>query len=99
MEPTYLKAILRRAQASETLEKYEDALNGMCVKSCNVHVFNSHKFQLLPVVFVFPLHVDYKKALEIDPTQSTARQAVMYLPDKVKEQNEKLKDEMLGTLN
>ncbi len=29
LEPTYLKAILRRAQASETLEKYEDALNGV----------------------------------------------------------------------
>lgn len=42
------------------------------------------------------LFSDYKKALEIDPVQSNARQAVVYLPDKIKEQNEKLKSEMLG---
>lgn len=40
--------------------------------------------------------IDYKKALEIDPSLTTARQAVLYLPDKIKEQNEKLKEEMLG---
>ena len=34
--------------------------------------------------------------MEIDPTQDSARQAVIYLPDKIKEQNEKLKEEMLG---
>lgn len=28
LEPHYLKAIMRRAQASESLEKYEDALEG-----------------------------------------------------------------------
>ena len=66
---------------------------------------------------------DYKKALELDPSQPNARQAMMvgplhvsvhclarigimtnlilplslqYLPDKVKEQQEKLKAEMLG---
>lgn len=28
LEPRYLKAVMRRAQASEALEKYEDALEG-----------------------------------------------------------------------
>lgn len=68
LKPDYLKAVVRRAQANEALEKYEDALE------------------------------DYKRALELDPSQAAARQAVLYLPDKVKEQQEKLKEEMLGKL-
>ena len=31
LEPRYLKAVMRRAQALEALEKYEDALDGVCV--------------------------------------------------------------------
>ena len=30
LEPRYLKAVMRRAQALEALEKYEDALDGVC---------------------------------------------------------------------
>lgn len=63
-----MKAFMRRAQAYEALEKYEDALE------------------------------DYKKALELDPSLVAARQAMMYLPEKIKEQQEKLKAEMLGKL-
>ena len=29
LEPNYLKALLRRAQAHEAIEKYEDALGGV----------------------------------------------------------------------
>ncbi|XP_074528582.1 tetratricopeptide repeat protein 1 [Halichoeres trimaculatus] len=41
---------------------------------------------------------DYKKALDIDPNQTTARQACMRLPGQIQERNEKLKEEMLGKL-
>ena len=34
LEPRYLKAVMRRAQALEALEKYEDALEGVCVCVC-----------------------------------------------------------------
>ena len=34
LEPRYLKAVMRRAQAQEALEKYEDALEGTCVNVC-----------------------------------------------------------------
>lgn len=41
---------------------------------------------------------DYKKVLELDPSQPAARNAAMYLPEKIKQQHEKLKEEMLGKL-
>jgi tetratricopeptide (TPR) repeat protein len=41
---------------------------------------------------------DYKKVLELDPSHVAARRALMYLPEKIKEQQEKLKAEMLGKL-
>ncbi|XP_035034339.1 tetratricopeptide repeat protein 1 isoform X2 [Hippoglossus stenolepis] len=41
---------------------------------------------------------DYKKVLERDPTQTSARQACMRLPQQIQEKNEKLKEEMLGKL-
>ena len=34
LEPRYLKAVMRRAQALEALEKYEDALDGVCMYEC-----------------------------------------------------------------
>jgi tetratricopeptide (TPR) repeat protein len=68
LKEDYMKAYMRRAQAQEALEKYEDALE------------------------------DYKKVLELDPSQMVARRALMYLPEKISEQREKLKAEMLGKL-
>ncbi|XP_071946844.1 tetratricopeptide repeat protein 1-like [Antedon mediterranea] len=41
---------------------------------------------------------DYQKALEMDPGCHDARSACMRLPDKIKERNEKLKEEMMGKL-
>ncbi|CAJ1063158.1 tetratricopeptide repeat protein 1 isoform X1 [Xyrichtys novacula] len=41
---------------------------------------------------------DYKKVLELDSTQSTARQACMRLPGQIQERNEKMKAEMLSKL-
>ena len=43
LEPRYLKAVMRRAQALEALEKYEDALEGVCVyvHACvSVHAYS-----------------------------------------------------------
>lgn len=41
---------------------------------------------------------DYKKALQLDPSQTAAREAVMRLPEQIKEQHEKMKEEMIGKL-
>ena len=40
---------------------------------------------------------DFEKVLQLDPGHKEARMAVMRLPDKIKEKDEKLKEEMLGT--
>lgn len=42
--------------------------------------------------------VDYKKIMEMDPANNVARQACMTLPDRIKERNEKMKEEMMGKL-
>lgn len=41
---------------------------------------------------------DYKKILEIDPTDHVARERVFSLPREINERNEKLKTEMMGKL-
>ncbi|XP_070773642.1 tetratricopeptide repeat protein 1 isoform X1 [Enoplosus armatus] len=41
---------------------------------------------------------DYKKVLERDPNQTSARQACMRLPQQIQERNEKLKEEMMSKL-
>ncbi len=47
LEPAYLKAILRRAQASEALEKYDDALNGVLLIMCLLWLtLSNHTFSL-----------------------------------------------------
>ena len=97
-----MKAYMRRAQAQEAMEKYEEALEG---------VFYWEMFK-----YNFPCAVsDYKKVIEMDPSQMAARRALVvgdvtlyniqtmcvwklqYLPEKIAEQREKLKTEMLGT--
>ena len=39
---------------------------------------------------------DFQQVLEIDPTHKEARMAVMRLPEKIKEKDEKLKEEMMS---
>ncbi|XP_023283939.1 tetratricopeptide repeat protein 1 [Seriola lalandi dorsalis] len=41
---------------------------------------------------------DYKKVLDRDPNQTSARQACMRLPQQIQERNEKLKEEMISKL-
>ncbi|KAL6098207.1 ttc1 [Pungitius sinensis] len=41
---------------------------------------------------------DYKKVLNLDPTQTSASQACMRLPQQIQERNEKLKEEMMSKL-
>ncbi|XP_035846724.1 tetratricopeptide repeat protein 1 isoform X6 [Sander lucioperca] len=41
---------------------------------------------------------DYKKVLDLDRNQASARQACMRLPQQIQERNEKLKEEMLSKL-
>ena len=56
---------MRRAQSYEALEKLEQALEGM-------HMEYIVKYHTTVICFV-----DYKKALELDSSQTTAREAVM----------------------
>ena len=66
LKEDYLKAYVRRAQAYEALEKYEDALEGSCMSKYE-YVYGECALCLL----------DYKKALELDPSLVAARQAMM----------------------
>ena len=71
VNPQYLKALLRRAHSYEATEKYEEALQGR----------QGHGSYLCPLyaLFFFCLFVfsDYKKVLELDPSQTAARNASM----------------------
>lgn len=66
--PTYIKALFRRAQAYEKTSKYYDAQN------------------------------DYKKILEIDKNMDLAKASISRLEPKVKEEQERQKEEVIGTL-
>ncbi|XP_040005867.1 tetratricopeptide repeat protein 1 [Xiphias gladius] len=68
LNPDYVRALLRRAELYEQMEKLEEALE------------------------------DYKKVLDRDPNQTSARQACMRLPQQIQERNEKLKEEMISKL-
>lgn len=68
LKPDYVKALLRRGQALEDVDKPHEALK------------------------------DFEKALEVDPGLKEARAACMRLPDKIREKDEKLKEEMLENL-
>ncbi|XP_074642442.1 tetratricopeptide repeat protein 1-like [Tubulanus polymorphus] len=41
---------------------------------------------------------DFEKVIELEPTNQTVRIACMQLPERIKERNEKMKEEMLGKL-
>lgn len=68
LNPSYVKAYVRRAQLYEETEKLEEALE------------------------------DYKKILALDPSHNEANYAIRRLPPLIQENNEKLKEEMLGKL-
>lgn len=68
LNPSYLKALLRRASLYEECEKLDEAFE------------------------------DYKKVLELDPSNQRARASVAKLPAQIEARNEKMKEEMIGTL-
>lgn len=78
---------MRRAQSYEALEKYEDALEGE-QNSSEVYEVECIREIALPESWGLGLEMDqwwvnlfvtadYKRVLELDPSQSAARQAVM----------------------
>ena len=69
VNPQYLKALLRRAHSYEATEKYEEALQGQGSYLCPLYALFCLFF-----LFVFS---DYKKVLELDPSQTAARNASM----------------------
>ncbi|KAL9251461.1 Tetratricopeptide repeat protein 1-like protein, partial [Drosera capensis] len=66
--PAYIKALLRRADAYERLERFEDAIG------------------------------DYKKILQLEPSNNEARSNILRLEPKAREKAEKMKEEMIGKL-
>ena len=58
---------MRRAQSYEALEKLEQALEGMHME----YIVKYHR------TGPFICFIDYKKALQLDPSQTAAREAVM----------------------
>ena len=68
LNPSYLKAWVRRAMLYEKCDKLDEAFS------------------------------DFKKVLELDPANHQAQYAVSRLPDQIEARNEKLKEEMIGTL-
>merc|ERR1711935_537154 len=69
LNPNYVKALLRRAQTYEDIDKPHEAMK------------------------------DFEKILELDPGNKDSRMAVLRLPEKIREKDEKLKAEMMGKNN
>ena len=68
---------MRRAQAYEALEKYEDALEGIYLDEIMFSILFSVAQREKIVINNCCFCSDYKKALELDPSQAAARQALM----------------------
>lgn len=66
LNPTYVKALLRRAKLYEELDQLDKALS------------------------------DYKELHKLEPRNPDVNHALQTLPKRIEEQNEKLKQEMLG---
>ena len=68
VKPQYVKALMRRARAYEATEKYEEALQGNpdAGSTVGIKVYSSRSS-------------DYKKVLELDPSQTSARDASMVM--------------------
>ncbi|KAG1326131.1 tetratricopeptide repeat protein 1 [Cocos nucifera] len=68
LNPSYVKALFRRAEAHEKLEHYEEAI------------------------------ADWKKVMELDPSNDQARRNIRRLEPVAAEKREKMKEEMIGKL-
>lgn len=55
-----------------------------------------HDRPLLNCTRLDPTPADYKKVLEIEPASHAAKEKVRALPEEIRIQQEKMKDEMLG---
>ncbi|RVW88379.1 hypothetical protein CK203_040936 [Vitis vinifera] len=97
LNPTYMKALTRRAEAHEKLEHFEELLQ-VRLDPKSVHFI----LQCLSCILLIPnslfiIYLDrYKKILELDPSNSQARRAIPRLEQLAKEKQEKLKEEMIG---
>ena len=86
LNPTYLKALLRRAEIYEETEKLGKFLLG--------------KWLSLKLSFYVPEEAlkDFQSVLDIDPRHVEANKAIRRLPGKIEERNEKMKAEMFDNL-
>ncbi|CAM9457546.1 unnamed protein product [Ectocarpus sp. 12 AP-2014] len=92
LDPGYLKALLRRAQANEHLEKYDMALEAawQAVNS----FFVAGAFRGYAFFFV----TDAKELLKLDPSLRLAKESVPRLEKLHNDKNEKMKEEAIGKL-
>ncbi|ESR66764.1 TPR REGION domain-containing protein [Citrus sinensis] len=94
LNPTYMKALIRRAEAHEKLEHFEEAIAVSCsfyVGLCSL-VLNPES-----CIFLSTFH-EMKKILEFDPSNNQAKRTILRLQPLAEEKLEKMKEEMIGKL-
>ncbi|KAM3269902.1 tetratricopeptide repeat protein 1 [Capsicum chacoense] len=87
LNPTYIKALVRRAEAHEKLEHFDEAVTG--------------KYRVLKLYHFIRYNVvttDMTKILELEPSHDQARRSVIRLKPLADEKREKMKEEMIGKL-
>lgn len=88
LNPTYAKALFRRAQAHEKLQHFEEAVTGEYMMNLDrivsffwlLYRFNGLSF------FLFSRMQDLKKMLELDPSNDQARKGIRRLEPLAKEE-------------
>ncbi|CAN0873397.1 Tetratricopeptide repeat protein 1 [Linum grandiflorum] len=82
INPSYVKALRRRAEAHEKLEHFEEAIAVL----------------ISQYVYGNVAAADMKKILELDPSNDYARPSITRLEPMAAEKREKMKEEMMGKL-
>ncbi|KAF6156369.1 hypothetical protein GIB67_031490 [Kingdonia uniflora] len=106
LNPTYMKALIRRGEANEKLEHFEEAIAGTGFIAFPVSSVTWSYILIktsigvdhfLYLYFLFSF-VDMKKILELDPSNDQARKTIRRLEPLAAEKREKMKEEMIGKL-
>lgn len=94
VQPTYVKALQRRAAAFEKLERLDEALAGEILAQCMAFdAAGAYAATTRP-----PYCADVEAVVALEPANAAAASTVARLKAAVSARNEKLKDEMMGKL-
>uniref|UniRef100_J3N3K2 Uncharacterized protein n=1 Tax=Oryza brachyantha TaxID=4533 RepID=J3N3K2_ORYBR len=92
LNPSYLKALLRRGEAHEKLEHYDEAIAVYFTPLPLMPYFKT------PLVLSFIFISDMKKVIELEPSNEQAKRSLFRLEPLAAEKREKMKEEMIGKL-